>query len=56
MVYGHAFLPNVNFLIHHYYAHINVFTLVHLSAFEFVSIDLTLVRFTQTKGTGVPEN
>ena len=33
----------------------NAFTLVHLSVFELVSIDLALVRFTLTKVAGVPE-
>ena len=28
----------------------------NIGAFEFALIDLTLVRFTPTKGTGVPEN
>ena len=34
----------------------NAFTLVHLSVFEFASIDLTLVCFTLWKVTEVPEN
>ena len=29
---------------------------VHLSVFEFASINLALVHFTLTKGTGVPDN
>ena len=45
-----------NLINHHYYAYVNVVTLVHLSVFEFGSMDLTLVRFTPTKGTGVLEN
>ena len=56
IVYGLAFLLKFNLTIHHYYAYICVFTLVHLSVFEFASIDLTLVRFTLTKDTRVPEN
>ena len=49
-----AFLPKLNLIIHHCYAYVNALTLVHLSLFEFVSIDLTLVKFTLTNGTGVP--
>ena len=45
-----------NFIIHHYYTYINAFTLVHLSALELASIDLALVRFILTKGTGEPDN
>ena len=51
-----AFCLIFNLIIHHYYTYINAFTLVHLSAFEFASIDLTLVRFTLTNGTGVRKN
>ena len=40
----------------HYNTYVNVFTLVYLSVFELASIDLTLFRFTLTKGTRVPEN
>ena len=29
---------------------------VHLSVFEFASVSLKLVRFSLTKGAGVPEN
>ena len=43
-----------NLIIHPHCTYENAFTLVHLSVF--VSIDLTLVRFTLTKGTGVSEN
>ena len=43
-------------IIHHYFSYVNTFKLVHLSVFEFASIDLTLVRFTLKKDTGVPEN
>ena len=56
IVYELAFLLKFNLIIHHYYTNINVFILVHLSVFEFASIDLTLVRFTLTNGTRVPEN
>ena len=50
-----AFSLKFNLIIHHYYAYINVFILVHLSVFELASIGLTLVCFTQMKGTGVTE-
>ena len=43
-------------IIHHYYTYVNALTLVHLSVFEFASIDLTLVRLTLMNATGVPEN
>ena len=36
--------------------YINACTIVHLSAFQFASIDLALVCFTHMKATGVPEN
>ena len=55
IVYRLAFLHKFNLIIHHCYTYINVFTLVHLSVFECVSIYLTLVRYTLMKGTGVPE-
>ena len=55
IVHRLAFFLTLNFIIHHFYTCINVFTLVHLSVFEFASIDLTLVRFILTKGTGVPK-
>ena len=38
-------------IIHHCYTYVNVFILVHLSVFEFSSINLALVRFAQTKST-----
>ena len=56
IVHRLAFLLKFNLIIHHYFTYINAFTLVNLSVFEFASIYLTLVRFTQKKGTGVPEN
>ena len=56
IVHRRAFCLKLNLIIYHYYTYANSFTLVHLSEFEFASIDLTLVRFTQTKDTGVPEN
>ena len=56
IVHRLAFLLKFNLIIHQFYAYINAFTLVHLSAFEFTSIDLSLVLFLLTKGTGVPEN
>ena len=56
IVHRLAFSLNSNLIIHHYFTYVNAFTLVHLSVFEFASIYLTLVRFTLTKGTGVPEN
>ena len=56
IVHRRAYCLIINLTIHHYYAYVNAFTIVHLFAFEFASIDLTLVRFTLTKGTGVPEN
>ena len=40
----------------HYYAYTNANILVHLSVFEFSSVGLKLVRFTLTKGAGVPQN
>ena len=51
-----AFRLKINLIIHHYYIYVNAFTLVHLSALEFASKNLTLVHFTLTKDTGVPEN
>ena len=33
-----------------------IYTYKYIYAFEFASIDLWLVRFILTKGTGVPEN
>ena len=54
IVHRLAFLLKFNLIIHHYYILLNVLTLVHLSVFA--SIYLTLVRFTPTKGIGVPEN
>ena len=56
IVHRLAFLLKFNLIIHHYFTYINAFTLVHLSVFEFASINLTLVRFTLKKGAGVPEN
>ena len=55
-VHRRAFCLRLNLIIHHYYTYVDTFTLVHLSVFEFASIDLTLVRFTLMKSTGVPEN
>ena len=40
----------------HYYANIHVFISVHFSGIKFASDGLALVRFTLTKGAGVPEN
>ena len=51
IVHRHAFCLKSNLIIHNYYTYVNAFTLVHLSAFEFASIDLTLVQLTLTKGT-----
>ena len=56
IVHRFAFLLKFNLIIHFYYTYINALTLVHLSVFEFASIYLMLVRFTLTRGTGVPEN
>ena len=56
IVHRRAFCLKFNFIIHHNYTYVNASTLVHLSAFEFASIDLALVHFTLMKGTGVPEN
>ena len=56
IVHIRIFCLKFNLIIHHYYTCVNAFTLVHLSALEFDSIDLALVRFTLIKGTGVPEN
>ena len=56
IVHRLAFSPKFNLIIHHYYTYVNAITLVHLSVFVFTSLYLTLVRFTLTKGTGVPEN
>ena len=55
-VHRRAFCIRFNLIIHQYYTYLIAFTLVYLTAFELASIDLTLVRFTLTKGTGVPEN
>ena len=33
-----------NLITQHYFTHVNAFTLVHLSVFEFASIYSTLVR------------
>ena len=40
----------------HMHIYIHVCVCVFLSVLEFASIGLTLVRFTQTNGKGVPEN
>ena len=45
IVHRLAFLLIFNLIIHHYYTYVNAFILVHLSVFEFASIDLALVRF-----------
>ena len=55
IVHRLAFLLKLNLIIYHYNTYINAFTLVRLSVFVSASIDLTLVRFTLTKGSGVPE-
>ena len=56
IVHRPAFLLMHNLIIQHYYSYVNAFTLVHLSVFEFASIDLTLVRLIQKKDIEVPEN
>ena len=56
IVHLRVFFLKYNLIIHHYYTYLDAFTLVHLYAFEFASMDLTLVRFTLTKGTEVLEN
>ena len=56
LVYRLVLILKFNLIIHHYYTYVNVFILVHLSVLEFASINLTLARFTLTKGTGVSEN
>ena len=56
IVHLRVFCLKFNLIIHHYYTYLDAFTLVHSSAFEFALIDLTLVRFTLTKGTEVLEN
>ena len=55
IVHRLALLLKFNLIIHHYYTYANAFTMVHMSVFEFASIYLPLVRFTLTRGTGVPE-
>ena len=42
IVHRLAFLLRFNLIIHHYYAYINVFTLVHLSVFKIALVDLTV--------------
>ena len=56
IVHLRVFCLIFNVIIHNYYTYLDAFTLVHLSAFVFASMDLTLVRFTLTKGTEVLEN
>ena len=56
IVHRCVFCLKFNLIIHHYYTYVDAFTMVHLSVFEFALIDLTLVSFPLTKGTGVPEN
>ena len=56
IVHRRDFCFRFDMIIHNYHTYANAFTLVHLSAFEFASIDLALARFTLTKDTGVPEN
>ena len=56
IIYRLTFLLDFNLIICHYFTYVNVFILVHLCVFEFVSVGLALVRFTLTKGAVVPKN
>ena len=53
-IYNHLhFLLTFDF--RQYYAYINVFILSQFPMYEFASVGLALVRFTLTKGSGVPK-
>ena len=55
-MYFLTYVCYINLITCHYYAYANVYILVPLSVFEFASVGLSLVRFTLTKGAGVPVN